>query len=350
MNNDYWVSPREANLLVTGKCNLSCRHCSVNSHGNMQKDLPLASWIQILEKLKADKLIRLTLTGGEPFCRSDFSQLISALAERPFRFSINTNGTLVTPDIIQVLKKNQKRFDGFMISLDGPSEDIVDAQRGTGVFRQLLHGVEQISSAGLSFGFYCTVTSINVMHLYETAKLALALGADYIKFNHFVYTGPLLEKSMIPEPSEVNKAAERLFDLKNKYPYKIEGTFLEINERAVSYKKGNLTRLTGRAFSCGGGRGKIAIFPDGSVTPCDHLPALSLGNIMESPLKEILNGKKMTEFTKFLNQKKADCAFCNNCKYIEFCSGGCPVEAIYSNGATCHDRHSCLKKVLENND
>ena len=350
MIDDYWVSPREANLLVTGRCNLKCKHCSVNSHGNLQNDLPLSSWIHILEKLKEDKLLRLTLTGGEPFCRSDIAELVSAVAERPFRFSINTNGTLITPNVIQTLKKNQKRFDGFMISLDGPNEDIVDAQRGTGVFSRLLQGVKQISSAGLPFGFYCTVTSINVMHLDETAKLALALGTDWIKFNYFLYTGPLLEKNMIPIQSEVNKATEKLLELKKEHPDKITGTFLEMKERTIRYKNGSLTRNTGRAYSCGGGRVKVTIFPDGTVTPCDHLTTFSLGNIMESSLRDILNGRKMDEFTELLGQKRSDCGFCTNCKYMEYCSGGCPVEAICTHGATCYDWHSCLKIALENND
>ena len=346
MNTPYWVSPREANLLITGKCNLRCRHCSVTSYGDLTTDLPLSTWKKILDELQRSKLIKLTITGGEPLVRPDFIQFLGEVYKRPFRFSINTNGTLVTPLIIETIKKYSSRFNEFMVSLDGPDEETVDSQRGVGVFEKLVMGVAKLRNAEIPFGFYCTTTSLNVDRVVETAEFALSLGADWIKFNNFLLAGPELNRDMVPEQTKVNESAEKLSILALKYPDQIQGTLLDMRARMHKCREGELPRNKDRAYSCGGGVGKIAVFPDGRVTPCDHLPDLTLGDITRQSLEEILTGREMKKFTDFMNQKRSDYPECTDCRYLDYCSGGCPVEPLNMNCDIGLDRHSCLKIAL----
>jgi radical SAM protein with 4Fe4S-binding SPASM domain len=116
--------------------------------------------------------------------------------------------------------------------------------------------------------------------------------------------------------------------------------------RILKYRRGELRKTEDRAYSCGGGKGKIAIFPDGRVTPCDHLPDLTLGDITRQSLEDILTGKEMENFTEFMNQKRSDYPECSDCKYLEFCTGGCPVEPLNMKEEIGIDRHSCLKRAL----
>ncbi len=346
MSTPYWVSPREANLLITGMCNLRCKHCSVTSHGDLDTDLPLSEWIKILDELKRSKLLKLTLTGGEPLYRPDFTEFLAEVYKRPFRFSINTNGTLITPSIIKTVKRYSSRLNEFMVSLDGPDMETVDNQRGEGVFEELVAGVKKLRTAKLPFGFYCTVTSINVEKLNETAEFALSLGADWIKFNNFLLAGPVLNHSMVPDQARFNRATERLYPLAVQSTGRIHGTLIDMRERVLKYKDGVLDKTENRAYSCGGGKGKIAIFPDGRVTPCDHLPDLTLGNITGQSLEEILTGSVMNEFTEFMAQPRSDYPACKNCEHFDYCSGGCPVEALNMHEKVGFDRHSCLKLAL----
>lgn len=347
MKSSYWVSPLEANLLITGKCNLKCKHCSVSSHGDLINDLPLSEWAKILDELRDSKVIKLTITGGEPMARPDFIQFLNEVYSRPFRFSINTNATLITPEIIEALKKYSGRLNEIMISLDGPDEATIDKQRGKGVYKNLIKGVNLLAETNIPFGFYCTTTSINVHKLNETAALALSLKGDWIKFNNFLYAGPLLNNKMIPLQKDVNKAADKLSVLAQKYPNRILGTLLQMRETALKYTTNQLEKSKNQAYSCGAGIAKIAVFPDGRVTPCDHLPSLTLGYITENSLEKIIKGKEMQKFTEFMNQKRSDYEECKGCKYLEFCSGGCPVEALEANKKIGMDRHSCIKQVLD---
>lgn len=347
MSVPYWVSPREASLLITGRCNLKCRHCSVTSHGDLNTDLPLSEWVLILDELKKSKLVKLTITGGEPFLRPDFPEFLREVFKRPFRFSINTNGTLITPQIVAAIKKFSSRLNEFMVSLDGPDMKTVDNQRGEGVYRELTAGISTLREAQLPFGFYCTVTSLNVDKLNETAEFGLSMGAEWVKFNNFLLAGPVLDNTMIPDRKAVNRAAEKLSVLAEEHSGKIQGSILDMRERALRYLSGQLPETGNHAYSCGGGRSKIAIFPDGRVTPCDHLPDYTLGHITEQSLEEILKGTAMNTFLEFLQQPRSDHSVCKKCLHIDHCSGGCPVEPISRSEATGIDRHSCLKTALE---
>ncbi len=344
----YWVSPREANLLITGGCNLRCRHCSVLSHGALTKDLPLKAWEAILDELARCKLLRLTITGGEPMARADFPGFLDMVAARPFRYSVNTNGTLVTPATVQSLTRHSGRLGELMVSLDGPDSETVDCQRGRGVFDAMVEGTGRLRSAGLPFGFYCTVTSLNVKRLPETAEFALSLGAEWIKFNNFLLAGPVLSASMVPGPSEVAEGARQLAETALKHPGRITGSILEMRQRALGFLNGKRSITSGQAFSCGGGINKIAVFPDGAVTPCDHLPGFVLGNLTKNGLEEILTGGRMADFTAILKRPRALDEECSSCEYRQYCTGGCPVEAIVHRKGIGRDRSSCLKTALEN--
>lgn len=339
----YWVSPREANLLITGKCNLRCRHCSVLSFGELAEDLSLEKWRLILDELARNRLIKLTLTGGEPFYRHDFADFLSEVASRPFRYSINSNGTLITDELVRLLKSNSAHLNELMISLDGSGEKAVDAQRGEGVFSEIVNGAGMLKEAGLPFGFYCTVTSLNVNELNETAALALKLGADWIKFNNLALAGPEIDPALAASIPEMAAAAERLVGDSSFPEDFIIGTITGMYKTTINCNENSSGNSGNRAFFCGGGKNRITVFPDGCVTPCDHLPGLILGNILENDLETILKSEKMEEFTAFVNQPKSNYEDCAGCSLSGHCTGGCPIEALIGSGSDPY-RYSCLKK------
>ncbi len=342
-----WVSPREANILITGRCNLKCRHCSVSSFGRSTFDLPLAAWIDILDELAVNKVLRVTVSGGEPMARPDFPELIEAINARPLRVSVNTNATLVSKPAVSAMKALGPRLDTVMISLDGSDEKGHDMQRGTGAFRSMVTGIGLLAERHIPFGFYCTVTSLNVDSLISIAKLAESLGGQWIKFNNFLYAGPVLEGTMIPEEDRFLKAANELEAYAAGTCFPVHGTLLEMRQKARMLTDGKLQPLGGKAYMCGGGTSKIAVFPDGSVTPCDHLPMYILGNLTGASLRDILHSPQMTAFTDFISQPRANCSACSNCEFLQTCSGGCPVESLLQGHDPGFDRHSCLKLALK---
>ncbi len=93
------LAPRQANILITNRCNLSCRHCGVYSHGPLKDELSFQEWIEVFDHLVHHKVIELTITGGEPLTRPDFIDLWSEIIRKPFRLNLNTNAILMTEEI-----------------------------------------------------------------------------------------------------------------------------------------------------------------------------------------------------------------------------------------------------------
>lgn len=88
---------------LTPRCNLQCRMCYVRLTPEEMKPLgqerTTAQWLALAEQARDSGMAFLLLTGGEPTLRSDFSELYEALAQMGLSISINTNGTLLTPEI-----------------------------------------------------------------------------------------------------------------------------------------------------------------------------------------------------------------------------------------------------------
>ena len=62
-------------------------------------------WLALAEEAKKQGMVYLLLTGGEPFLRPDFREILSGLNKIGLLISINSNGTLIAEDVIAWLKE-----------------------------------------------------------------------------------------------------------------------------------------------------------------------------------------------------------------------------------------------------
>ena len=86
---------------LTSRCNFNCKMCYINHSKEIKdKELTINQWLEIGKKAKNNGTLFLLLTGGETMIRDDFIELYQELAKMGFRIVINTNGSLLTKDII----------------------------------------------------------------------------------------------------------------------------------------------------------------------------------------------------------------------------------------------------------
>lgn len=106
-------------LSITDKCNLGCKYCKdgVNSCLN---NLSLDQIKQILIIFRKLGLIKLRLTGGEPFYRNDIFDIINFADELGYDVYITTNATF-NKDILEKIVKSPLK--GINISLDTLDRD-----------------------------------------------------------------------------------------------------------------------------------------------------------------------------------------------------------------------------------
>ncbi len=88
-------------LAVTDRCNLRCVYCMPQEGLNWEKRSALLSYEEIMRLLHIFSslgITKLRFTGGEPFLRKDFMQLLRKTVEANLfeKISITTNGTLTS--------------------------------------------------------------------------------------------------------------------------------------------------------------------------------------------------------------------------------------------------------------
>src|SRR5512140_1777136 len=81
-------------LEVTRACNLRCRHCFVSARRPQPDELSTEQILSLLDELKAQNVFSIVFSGGEPFVRSDFLDIVDYAIRLGFVVAVVTNGIL----------------------------------------------------------------------------------------------------------------------------------------------------------------------------------------------------------------------------------------------------------------
>jgi len=102
-------------LEVTQRCNLHCEHCFMSASslsGPSDSEMSTEKIFSLLDELKQQGVLSLVLTGGEPFVRSDFLEILDYAASLGFVTAVVTNGLRLTRSIIDRIPKDNVRITG----------------------------------------------------------------------------------------------------------------------------------------------------------------------------------------------------------------------------------------------
>jgi MoaA/NifB/PqqE/SkfB family radical SAM enzyme len=160
--------------LLTG-CNLSCRHCYINTeqHGSgpVSRET-IEKWLTLFQnKEKASNVIFL---GGEPTMHSDLPYAIRFAKKLGYSsVTVDTNGFLFH-DFLDKVKPSELNFLSF--SLDGPNPEVNDALRGEGVFETSTKNLQSAVTRGFNISLIYTVSKFNIDHLHQMVPLLVDWG------------------------------------------------------------------------------------------------------------------------------------------------------------------------------
>ncbi|MBF0485616.1 MAG: radical SAM protein [Candidatus Omnitrophica bacterium] len=106
--------PSEIVLEITGRCNLSCGHCT--SAIQTVRQVPLRTIKTILNQAHRCRVPAVRFTGGEPLLHPDLAEILSYAKARGFYVLLNTNATLLTPSFLRLFSRS---VDNVLVSLQG---------------------------------------------------------------------------------------------------------------------------------------------------------------------------------------------------------------------------------------
>ena len=167
--------PIEGYIDITYRCNNRCRHCWLSippSSSEAKDELSLEEIKAIINEARAMGCRKWSISGGEPMLRDDFAEIFEYITSKSIGYSLNTNGTLITPEIARLLKKKGTK----MISLYGATEEIHDyITRNPGSFEATMRGMQYMKEAGSGFIVQIVPMKSNIHQLDEMNRLAQSL-------------------------------------------------------------------------------------------------------------------------------------------------------------------------------
>ncbi len=163
---------------ITRKCNLSCRFCLAGSRNATYKDMPLIKVIQVLNKLRLIGTKSISFTGGEPLLREDFDVILKESFNRNMSNTLTTNGTLITPYWIDVIKKYVSEVK---VSLDGTGE-IHNKLRNSETFDITFEAIHRLLENDVCVEINHVLTSYGIDCIEDFCKLFRNLAVSKINF------------------------------------------------------------------------------------------------------------------------------------------------------------------------
>ena len=180
-NGEFNEYPVLSEVAVTYRCNLNCEFCYVGDKD--YRELNTDDTKKILFKIYHEaKIPSVSFTGGEPLLRKDIYTLVEYASKIGLWTNIITNGTLLTKQIVENLKKSG--LSSTQVSIEGPNPKIHDKISGvTGSFQKTVQGVKLLLDAGIPVHTNTTVSKNNVNHLEEILLLAKKIGLKRLSMN-----------------------------------------------------------------------------------------------------------------------------------------------------------------------
>lgn len=346
-------------LEITSKCNLRCGYCShFTSAGDVGRDLPKEEWLTFFEELNRCAVMSVTLSGGEPFYREDLKELIEGIIKNRMRFSILSNGTLITEDRAAFLAST-RRCDNVQVSIDGSIPTTHDAFRGKGNFFRAINGIKFLKKYQVPVTVRVTLHRLNVRDLEGVAKLLLEeIGLPGFSTNSASFMGLCRQNAGQVQltAEERSLAMETLLKLNQRYNGRVSasaGPLAEARDwlEVLRVRQEGRDGIPGRGYlaGCSGPLEQMGVRADGVMVPCCQIPHIELGRINRDKLTEVWqHHPELKRLRERGNIPLNTFEFCQGCGYINFCTGSCPALAYTLWGEVNHPSpDACLKRFLE---
>jgi len=316
-------------LTVAHACNMGCGYCYADEgrFGGASRMMNLETAMAGVDRLIMESTpgsdIVLGFMGGEPLLNRSvvhattrYAQAAAHRAGKRMRFSMTTNGTLITPEDAALFAAH--RFN-VAISIDGDRAENDRVRRmhnGRGSYDRIVAGLETLNRHGRPRHLSARVTvTPRTAELARTLDHIIGLGFDSVGFAA-VLTSPnpaLAFKTadfgrFLEEMIVCGRIALERLKAGQRYPFSNFETALH-----------EIHRGTHRPYPCGAGAGYLSANAEGGLFACHRLvdtPEFAMG--------DLYSGSDRARRSQHLTRSHVDrMAPCNGCWARYLCGGGC---------------------------
>lgn len=336
---------------LTYRCSEKCIHCynegatrndeEVSTRGD-REELMLDDYKCIIDELYEQGLIKVCLTGGDPFSKSFVWELIDYLYNKGIAFDVFTNGQQIVNDVKR-LANYYPRLVGVSIYSGIPEvHDYITRIKGS--WDKSISVVRQLSELGVPMNLKCCVMRPNVKSYYMVADIAKQYGAV-----------PQFEISLT-DSIEGDKCVSKYLRMTKEQleiVLRDDNIPLYVGKEAPNFG-GQLKPMDQNP--CGAGNNSLCVTPEGNVIPCCAFHTL-FGNLKANTASSILNNSKELSYWRGLTLYDYEecgrygyCAYCNLCPGNNFIEYGTPLKASEVNCYMAKTRYGLAQKMMKGYD
>jgi radical SAM protein with 4Fe4S-binding SPASM domain len=342
--------PQSITLMVTDKCNLSCRHCWLDCcTPDRSTPVPACKVMDLVDAFAKMGGTRINLTGGEVLSHPDWHTILTFCVAHPRinAVCLQTNGILLTPEKIEALQKMRTDKLTIQISLDGARARAHDLVRGPGSFFRAMAGLRLLAAAGLGPRTQVAFTEMahNIHELPELLEKLDDMGIGRLVSGTVVIGGRAAASKRINLPMPVQYW--ELIDC-----YQSDAIFKTLYDRkanvaAIEWFKNRTNTSSG---SCGCLK-HMFVDAKGHLYPCTMLllDRYAVDGAYIQPLDRTLRKAlvKWREIPILSRERYRKIASCSRCAFKDHCGGGCMGRAAAVNGNTMEPEDRCaLRKAV----
>ncbi len=304
-----------AMIELTYNCSEKCVHCynfgatrndSEQSHRADREELNLDDYRRIIDQLYDAGVVRVCLSGGDPFSKPVAWEVIDYLYQKEIAIDIFTNGQRVV-GMEDRLAAYYPHIVGVSI-YSGVEEDHDAITRVKGSWQKSMQFVRRMSELSVPLELKCCVMQPNLHTYYMVNDIARQLGAQ-----------PQFEVS-ISDSNDGDRCARqlRLNEEQLNVVLRDSNIPLYVGKEAPNY--GGQPKLMDQN-ACGAGKSSFCITPDGNVQPCCAFP-MPFGNLKSQSLQEILTDNPLLQKWQSDRLDNYDeCGQHDYCDYCNLCAG-----------------------------
>jgi MoaA/NifB/PqqE/SkfB family radical SAM enzyme len=128
----------------------------------------------IIDVLAKANLVRIDFTGGEPFLRQDFCEILAYAAGMGIETLVTSNGSLWNEKIARTLLETNTLL---LVSLDG-DEEIHDKSRGKGAYKSAVENIKRYRDKGVPLRINFLIRKDNLDKIDFIHQLVREMGVD----------------------------------------------------------------------------------------------------------------------------------------------------------------------------
>jgi len=332
----FLSAPIQIAVLLTNKCNLKCSHCGNENRERKENELTKEEWFKIIDDCVEIGVFVFNASGGEPFIRKDWYDILYYARKKGIDIGITSNGTLIDRNIARKLQK----LDIFNIhlSLDGIGEVHDDFRNKKGVFKKVINSIKLLKEYKIPFG---VTTAISKRNLQNVDEIKNFVKENKINSWEIYYAIPIgcMEKKDTLDGGEITKLARKI----SEYKKELKETKIFVGDNLGYHSRYNLQEGW---KGCQAGLSICAIDSEGNVKGCPiHPNELVAGSLKNKTFSEIWNNKNSFVYNR--RPQKLD-EHCKKCGHKETCRAGCKA-SMYSQGIKDFKHNDICLHYLEKN-